>query len=179
MSLRIIAGLAKGRALHIPDGVDVRPSTARVREAVFNSLQSFGHLQDAQVLDLFAGSGALGLEALSRGAASVVFVESHHRALETLRANIALVGYEQRSSVIAGDAMTEVLKLQSAGLASWFDIALCDPPYGFGEWSLLLAQLPAQVVVAESNTSVEVGTDWSILKSGRYAGTVVVIAERR
>ena len=174
MTLRIIAGEARGRRLSTPEGTDVRPTTSRVREAVFNSLHSQGCLEDADVLDLFAGSGALGLEAVSRGAASATFVESAPAALAALKANINAIGFNDRCRVVPGDVMKEL-----AGLGHGFDVVLCDPPYGFDAWPELLSQLPSDTVVAESDQAVELGPDWDVVKQRRYAGTVVVIATRR
>lgn len=174
MTLRIIAGEARGRRLSAPEGMEVRPTTSRVREAVFNSLHSQGCLEGADVLDLFAGSGALGLEAVSRGAASATFVESAPAALAALKANIDATGFNDRCRVVPGDVMQEL-----AGLSRGFDVALCDPPYGFNAWPELLSQLPSDTVVAESDQAVEFGPDWDVVKQRRYAGTVVVIATRR
>ncbi|MCY3960741.1 MAG: RsmD family RNA methyltransferase [bacterium] len=174
MTLRIIAGEARGRRLSTPEGIEVRPTTSRVREAVFNSLHSQGCLEGANVLDLFAGSGALGLEAVSRGAASATFVESAPAALAALKANIDVTGFNDRCRVVPGDVMREL-----AGLGHGFDVALCDPPYGFDAWPELVSQLPSDTVVAESDQAVELGAHWDVVKQRRYAGTVVVIATRR
>ena len=174
MPLRIIAGEVRGRRLSSPEGMDVRPSTSRVREAVFNSLHSLGRLEGADVLDLFAGSGALGLEALSRGAASATFVECAPPALTALRANIDAVGFNDRCRVVAGDVMEEMSRL-----AGRYGVALCDPPYRFDAWPELLSRIPAGTVVAESDQAVVPGPDWDVIKQQRYAGTVVVIACRR
>lgn len=174
MTLRIIAGEARGRRLSSPEGMDVRPSTSRVREAVFNSLHSQGCLVGADILDLYAGSGALGLEALSRGAASVTFVESAPAALTALRANIDAVGFNDRCRVVAGDVMAELPRLDGD-----YDVALCDPPYRFNAWPELLLRIPANTVVAESDQAVVPGLGWDVLKQQRYAGTVVVIASRQ
>lgn len=174
MTLRIIAGEARGRRLTTPEGIDVRPTTSRVREAVFNSLHSQGWLEGADLLDLFAGSGALGLEALSRGAASAVFVESAPSAQAALRANIAATGFGDRSRVVPGDVMAELPRLGEG-----YDVALCDPPYRFDAWPELLSKLPADVIVAESHEAVVPGPGWDVVKQRRYAGTVVVIASRR
>ena len=174
MALRIIAGEARGRRLSTPEGMDVRPTTSRVREAVFNSLHSQGCLDDADVLDLFAGTGALGLEAVSRGAASATFVESARPALAALRANIDATGFNDRCRVVPGDVMKELPRLDEG-----FDVALCDPPYGFDAWPELLSRLPVDMVVVESDQAVELGLDWDVIKRQRYAGTVVVIASRR
>ena len=174
MTLRIIAGEARGRRLSTPEGIEVRPTTSRVREAVFNSLHSQGRLEGADVLDLFAGSGALGLEAVSRGAASATFVESAPPALAALKANIDATGFNDRCRVVPGDVMEELPRLGHG-----YDVVLCDPPYRFDAWPELLSRLPADTVVAESEQAVELGPDWDVVKQRRYAGTVVVIATRR
>ena len=174
MTLRIIAGEARGRRLSTPEGIEVRPTTSRVREAVFNSLHSQGCLAGADVLDLFAGSGALGLEAVSRGAASATFVESAPDALAALEANIGATGFNDRCRVVPGDVMKELPRLGDG-----YDVVLCDPPYRFDAWPELLSRLPADTVVAESEQAVELGPDWDVVKQRRYAGTVVVIATRR
>jgi 16S rRNA (guanine966-N2)-methyltransferase len=120
---RVIAGAAGGRRLKVPPS-GVRPTGDRAREGLFNSLGSLLDLDGARVLDLYAGSGALGLEALSRGAAEVVFVESGPRVLPVLRANLAAVGLPG-GRVIAGSVPTVV-----AGPApARFDVVLADPPY--------------------------------------------------
>ncbi len=120
---RVIAGAAGGRRLAVPPS-GVRPTGDRAREGLFNSLGSLLDLDGAAVLDLYAGSGALGLEALSRGAAQVVFVESGPRVLPVLKANLAAVGLPG-GRVLAGSVPTVV-----AGAApARFDLVLADPPY--------------------------------------------------
>ncbi len=125
--MRIIAGRAKGRRLVSP-GPATRPFTDRAREALFSSLGSL--VAGARVLDLFAGSGSLGLEALSRGAASVVFVERDRRALVALRENMAKVGLG--GVVVAGDVMRYVERPGES-----FDLAFVDPPYAMPLASVL------------------------------------------
>ena len=120
---RIIAGEFGGRRIAVPRGNVTRPTTDRVREAWMSILAP--RIPDAIVLDLFAGSGALGLETLSRGAASVVFVERGPAALDLLRSNIDLLGVADRSRIIRGDAMRFVADLGAGS----YDIALADPPY--------------------------------------------------
>jgi 16S rRNA (guanine966-N2)-methyltransferase len=120
---RLVAGLAKGRRLQVP-ATGVRPTGDKARGALFNSLGSLVDLEGAAVLDLYAGSGALGLEALSRGAATAVFVESGPRVLPVLRANLAAVGLSG-GRVVAGSVPGVV-----AGPAPQaFDVVLADPPY--------------------------------------------------
>ena len=117
--MRVVAGTFKGRRLATPRGTRTRPTADRVREALFAML---GDVTDARVLDLYAGSGALGIEALSRGAASAVFVERDARAVATIERNLAAVGVE--ASVIRQDALRFL-----AGAAGAFDLVFCDPPY--------------------------------------------------
>jgi 16S rRNA (guanine966-N2)-methyltransferase len=120
---RLIAGQARGRRLKVPPS-GVRPTGDRAREGLFNSLGTLVDLEGAAVLDLYAGSGALGLEALSRGAQTVVFVESSPKVLPVLRANLAAVGLAG-GRVLAGSVPTVV-----AGPApARFDVVLADPPY--------------------------------------------------
>ena len=120
--MRIIAGAARGRRLRAPSSADVRPTGDRVREALFSSLQD--RIPGARVLDLFAGTGALGLEALSRGAASVVLVERSGRNLALVRSNVEVVALPG-AEVVHGDALT-VLRDPPG---SPYDLALLDPPY--------------------------------------------------
>lgn len=126
--MRIIAGAARGRRLVVPRGETVRPTADRVREALFASLAPL--LPGASVLDVFAGSGALGLEACSRGAARVTFIERERRALDALRRNIEAVGLDA-TTVIAADASRSLRDGALAGAP--FDLVLLDPPYALGE----------------------------------------------
>ena len=117
-------GSLRGRRIRVPASGGVRPSADRVREALFARL---GDLEGAQVLDLFAGSGALGIEALSRGAAAAVFVERAAAALAVLRANLAELALDGKSEVLRGEASAAVRRLGRAGRR--FDLLLLDPPY--------------------------------------------------
>jgi 16S rRNA (guanine966-N2)-methyltransferase len=121
--VRIVAGTWRGRRIRPPDDVRVRPTADRVREAWMSILQT--DLPDARALDLFAGSGALGLEALSRGATSVVFVESAEKSLRALEENIAALGAQDRATVRRADACDFILTLGPLA----FDVAFADPPY--------------------------------------------------
>jgi 16S rRNA (guanine966-N2)-methyltransferase len=120
---RLISGVAGGRRLKVP-ATGVRPTGDRAREGLFNSLGSLLDLDGARVLDLYAGSGALGLEALSRGAAEAVFVESGPKVLPVLRANLAAVGLPG-GRVVAGSVPTVVAGRPPGA----FDLVLADPPY--------------------------------------------------
>ncbi|MFA9431315.1 16S rRNA (guanine(966)-N(2))-methyltransferase RsmD [Egicoccus sp. AB-alg2] len=123
--MRVVAGAARGRRLVAPKGHDVRPTTDRVKEALFSSLQPL--LPGAHVLDVFAGAGGLGIEALSRGAASVTFVERARPALDALRRNLDTVGLPG-AEVVATDVGRA---LRGALPGAPFDVVLADPPYRF------------------------------------------------
>ncbi len=122
--MRVIAGTRKGHKLAAPRGLDTRPTSDRVRESIFNLV---GPVDAAKVLDLFAGSGALGIEALSRGAASAVFVEHDAEAVRTIERNLdrlRLTG----ARVVHGDALRTIA--QEATAEAKYDLVLVDPPYG-------------------------------------------------
>jgi len=102
MMLRIIGGEKRGARLQTPEGMETRPLRDRVREALFNILQ--GRLAGRRVIDVFAGSGAVGLEALSRGAANALFIEADHRAASVIQKNIGRLGYEEKSRLVVGTA---------------------------------------------------------------------------
>ncbi|SOC48650.1 16S rRNA (guanine966-N2)-methyltransferase [Blastococcus aggregatus] len=150
---RVIAGLARGRKLAVPR-TGVRPTGDKARGALFNSLGSLLELEGAAVLDLYAGSGALGLEALSRGARSVLFVESGGGVLPVLRANLAAVGLPG-GRVQAGSVPSVV----AGTAAERFDLVLADPPYA----------TPAEEVLAVLQ---------SLLTKGWLAPDAVVVVER-
>ncbi|MFW5947586.1 MAG: 16S rRNA (guanine(966)-N(2))-methyltransferase RsmD [Gemmatimonadota bacterium] len=124
--MRIIAGEWRGHTNQAPPGGATRPTTDRVREAWMSMLQPV--LTDARVLDLYAGSGALGLEALSRGARHATFVERYGRAIRVLRANIATLGAGDRCRVVRDDA----LRFAGALEPDAYDVVVADPPYGAG-----------------------------------------------
>jgi len=171
--MRVISGEFGGRKLVAPDGLSTRPTTDKVRQAVFNSLGSMGVLEGATVVDLYAGSGALGIEALSRGAESCVFVERDRAALAALRANLAALGIDAaRSRVVGADVIS-----YAPGITT-VDIALIDPPYTFSNWADLLGMLQAGLVVAESGREVEAPPGWQQLKVRRHGRTVVTTLER-
>ncbi len=173
--MRIVAGTAGGRRLVVPAGDTTRPTTDRVREAIFNALFSLDLLEDRTFADLFCGSGALGLEALSRGAAHVTFVERDRAALDAVRTNIDTIGFAAQSAVHAGDAVTWL------GASVSVDVVLADPPYDFDQWSQLLHaadRAGAEFVVAETGKQVPDFDDWSILRQRGYGSTVVTFLAR-
>ena len=181
--MRIIAGLAKGRRIAAPPGSDVRPTGDRVREALFSSLQA--RLPGAHVLDLYAGSGALGLEAASRGAARVTLVERDRRTLEILRDNVEVVGLPG-IEVVSG----EVAAILAGGPlpGAPFDLVLADPPYRLAgeELDAMLTVLPTHLaegaVVVVERGSREVAPSWppgfAPDEPRRYGSTVLHRAQR-
>jgi 16S rRNA (guanine966-N2)-methyltransferase len=169
--VRVVAGIARGRRLVAPKGDATRPTSDFVREAVFNSLASHVDLAGATVLDLFAGTGALGIEALSRGAAHATFVESDRAALTALRANLATTGFDAEATVRAGDATRVALPA--------VDVAFADPPYAFTGWPALLARVDADLLVIESDRDIDVPEGWRVLRSKKYGTTVVALTSPR
>ena len=150
--MRVTGGALGGRRLRAPARGPVRPTADRVREALFARL---GGLAGARVLDLYAGSGALGIEALSRGAVSAHFVERAAPVLQVLRANLEALALAQAARVLRGDACSVVRRLARDG--TQFDLVLVDPPYASSEASRALRALaesgilaPGAVVVVES-----------------------------
>ena len=170
--IRVVSGEFGGRKLVVPDGLATRPTTDKVRQAVFNSLDSAGLIDGAAVVDLFAGSGALGIEALSRGAATCVFVERDRAALHALRTNISTLGLEQRTTVVTSDVPAWVPALRG------IDLALIDPPYEFDGWEQLLTVLQVPDVVAEAGRPIEPPEGWEAVRSRRYGRTWVTQLER-
>lgn len=171
--MRIVAGSAKGRRLVVPDGLTTRPTTDRVREATFNALFSLDAIENATFVDLFAGSGALGLEALSRGAAQVTFVERDRAALAALRTNVDTLGFSDEATVISSDSMRWLTT------GSHHDVILADPPYGFEDWETMQASANTDLLVAESNDPILALAPWQVLRERSYGSTVVTILERR
>jgi 16S rRNA (guanine966-N2)-methyltransferase len=183
---RIISGTAGGRALRTLDGAGTRPTTDRVREALFSRLEHRGLLDGTHVLDLYAGSGALGLEAASRGADQVLLVESNRRAVGVIRHNIGTVG---RSGVrVLLDTVARVLRAGPPG-GTRMDLVLVDPPYELSEEALAadLAALvehdwlarEAFVVVERSSRSPQPTWPDGLELSGekRYGETTIWFAE--
>jgi 16S rRNA (guanine966-N2)-methyltransferase len=122
--VRVIAGTARGRRLVAPRGLLVRPTTDRVKAALFSALDARGLLLDASVLDLYAGSGALGIEALSRGAAHAVFVDNAKDATRAIADNVERCALADRATIIARDVPRFVATVETT-----FDLAFVDPPY--------------------------------------------------
>lgn len=171
--MRVVAGTCRGLTITAPPGTGTRPTPDRVRESVFNSLRSMDALDGMTVVDLFAGSGALGIEALSRGAASATFVESDAAACQVISANLAKCGLADRGRVVRGDATTwRPYGSTPTGLL------LADPPYAFDGWTALLADWPAEWVVVESDRDIDLDERWEIVRCKTYGQTHVTVARR-
>jgi 16S rRNA (guanine966-N2)-methyltransferase len=168
--MRVVAGTAKGRKLQAPTEGSVRPTSDRVREAIFDMLTSMDVVEGASVADLFAGTGALGIEALSRGASSAVLVDQDRAALNALEVNLVTTGLYARATVVHADVLSWL------GTAAPVDLAFVDPPYAFTGWPELFTLLDAGLVVAESDRKIDLGDDWKVLRSKHYGGTVVTMA---
>ena len=135
--MRVIAGKAKGRELTAPKGLNTRPTLAKVKEAIFGMIQF--DIADANVLDLFSGSGGLGIEAISRGARHTVFCDRDRSALAAVRTNLKRLGFEEQATVYSMDSIALLDQLQTSGVK--FDIVLLDPPYESDLMSRALAKL--------------------------------------
>lgn len=175
--MRVVAGTAGGRRLKAPKGDAVRPTSDMVRQAIFNSLGSLDALDGAVVLDLFAGTGALGIEALSRGAARATFVEQDPAAVRVINENLAATGVDG-ATVVREDALRYLARLP-AGEA--VDVAFADPPYAFDQWASVLDALApfGCLAVLESDRPIDPGDGWEVLKAKRYGGTVVTLIAPR
>ena len=197
--MRVIGGRSRGRTLRAPALPGLRPTSDRVREAIFDVLGSRGGVDGLTVLDLFAGSGAVGIEALSRGARHATFVERDRRLADAIEQNLAVVGagpgagpgrarprpageedddgdddVPPSAEVVRGDALG-FLRRSTAE----FDLAFCDPPYDFEDWPELTGLLRAGTAVLESGRPIEVNARFEVARVYRYGGTLVTLAERR
>jgi 16S rRNA (guanine966-N2)-methyltransferase len=168
--VRVVAGSARGRRLDTPPGRQTRPTTDRVREAIFNALGSTTDFEGLSVLDLYAGSGALGIEALSRGASHCTFVDNDRRAAAMVNENLQRLGLADHATVVHGDAFVELRD------GAHYDLVLLDPPYSFDGWPALMAALHADTVVIESDRVIDPGEAWETTRIRSYGGTVVLFA---
>ena len=173
--MRVVAGTFKGRRLSAPRGMRTRPTADRVREALFSML---GDVGGARVLDLYAGSGALGIEALSRGAASAVFVERDARAAAAIERNLGSLGVE--APVVRQDALRFLARADGA-----FDLVFCDPPYDSASRLArpLAERLPALIaedarIVTESDKRNPLELPFPLLVERDYGDTRIAIHGR-
>lgn len=181
--MRVVAGQAKGRRIQVPTGREVRPTTDRVREALFSSISH--RVPGASVLDLFAGSGALGIEALSRGAGGATFVEKNRDTAKLLSRNIRDLGLEGRSRLLHREARRALRLLEDEGRS--FDLVFLDPPYRgphLEEALQLLAESaliePKGLIVAEHPVDVPLAVPPGIhvVSTKRYGTTVLSFVQR-
>jgi 16S rRNA (guanine(966)-N(2))-methyltransferase RsmD len=174
--MRIVAGRHRGRKLRAPAGQATRPTSDRVREALFSIL---GSVEGTRVLDLYAGSGALGIEALSRGAASATFVESAAPAVAVIRANLA-AAREEEGEVVSGDVLAWLGSAAARGRV--FDLVFCDPPYDaatrvaqpLGELIPPVAA-PQALIVTESSKRNPLALDLPLIDERSYGDTRIAI----
>jgi len=171
--VRIIAGSRKGHSIAAPKGLDTRPTSDRTREAVFNIVAPW--VEDADVLDLFAGSGAMGLEALSRGAARAVFVEADPAACRTIERNLDKLGL--RGEVRCADVLAAI-----ANEPRRFDLVFCDPPYAERDHETLARYLPRLLtpdglLVFETAAKVEPELPLTKRTSRRYGAARITLFE--
>ena len=170
--MRVITGTARGRRLVTLEGRDVRPTTDKVKEALFSIIQF--EIEGRRVLDMFAGSGQLGIEALSRGAESAVFIDGNKKAVDVIRKNLELTGFTDKATVYNNDSI-----LQVKNSREMFDLAFLDPPYNQGIVQKALpivaeSMAPGGVIVCETQEKEElcgkVG-DFSLAKVYKYGKT--------
>ncbi len=177
--MRVIAGEHGGRRLVAPAGRATRPTSDRVREATFSMLESSltaggTTLEGSVVWDLFAGSGAMGIEALSRGVAHATFVDQARAAVTAVRANLAALGYgPQRATVVGVDVLNWAQPEQAQ-----VDVVMADPPYAWQGWDVLLGRLAPlrPLLLAETGADLVLPPGWHSLRAKRYGGTVVTLA---
>ena len=178
--LRIIGGNMGGRRIAAPQGRHTRPTSERVREGIFNVLHTLLPLEGARVLDLFAGSGALGIEALSRGAAHATLVESHGRTAGVIRSNLERLGIDAQTGRVVTAPVESWLAKPKPGAP--FSLVLLDPPYEYSAHDRLLALLSsAPAVSGEAVIVLEAARDQAIappssldpIQTKRYGDTQV------
>lgn len=177
--MRVITGSARGRRLNTPSGLDVRPTVDRVKEGIFSAIQF--DIEGRRVLDLFAGSGQLGIEALSRGAAHCTFADNSKASVGCIKSNISTCGFEDKSTVLSTDSVSFISTCNDT-----FDIAFLDPPYKSGLYEKVLPPLVKRmsdygVIFCEHLPEVELPKsvgDFSVCREYRY-GKVIVTAYRK
>ena len=163
--MRVIAGTARSLPLKTPDGADTRPTTDRIKETLFNMLQP--DIPGAVFVDLFSGSGGIGIEALSRGARRAYFVETAGKALECIRQNLSFTKLEDRAIVIRQDACSALRCIREETV----DIVFMDPPYGYGHEQNVMAVLRDMQYVTEDTLIIveaSLKTDFTWLKNSGF-----------
>ena len=177
--MRITAGSCRGRVLQVPEGRDIRPTSGKIRQAIFNILQKYDLPANACVMDVFCGTGILGLEALSRGAKHCVFIDNSKTSLETCRDNIDHLGFSEDSAVLIKDARKPGTRRNSLAPAS---LVFVDPPYGK---DLIVPSLVALtegrwletgticVLESEKNLTISLPEDFELLDQRIYGDTQI------
>lgn len=148
--LRIIGGTLRGRLIKVPQRSKIRPTSDKVRESIFNIIPP-DVVKGSVFIDLFAGCGAIGIEALSRGAKHVTFIESDPRHVKTIRENIGLCGFQQYSEVFCADVLLMLDKKVSSIHNSLYDIIFVDPPYNYPKLKILLPKIITNVKISDTS----------------------------
>ena len=181
--MRVITGTARGRRLLELEGLETRPTTGKVKEGVFSALQF--DIEGRRVLDLFAGTGQMGIECLSRGAASAVFVDRRKDAFEVVKKNLALTGLTDRARVVHGDSQDFIARTSET-----FDLVFLDPPYASGLLEEILSRIttpgfdilePYGIIVAEhpaEKTLPALPPPYCSLRTYRYGKIAVTLFRR-
>jgi 16S rRNA (guanine966-N2)-methyltransferase len=165
--MRVIAGKARRLQLKAPEGFETRPTTDKTKETLFNILNPY--LADSDFLDIFSGSGAIGIEALSRGAKYAAFIEDNKAALECIKANLRTTKLEEQADVIAHSALEAIRILEIKGKV--FDVIFMDPPYNLSlEKEVLLALQKSNIIYCDTIIVVEasLNTDFSYLEDTKF-----------
>lgn len=174
--MRVISGQAKGRKLITPDGLDVRPTLDRVKESVFSSL--YPYLKDANVLDLFSGSGSLGIEALSRGAKHCDFVDMSKASIDATRKNLELTKLNDKSTVCLSDFKAHIAKTKEK-----YTLVLLDPPYSKGLEDIAMEILPdvtgeGAVVMLETEYQPTDYSGFEMIRQAKYGRVYITLYKR-
>ncbi len=177
--MRIIAGIRKGLKLKAPEGLDTRPTTDRVKESVFNIVQT--HFPCESALDLFAGSGALGIEAISRRCTHCTFVEFDKTAAGLVRHNIGLAGFEESAKIVLSDYLAFLDSCKGQ-----FDIIFMDPPYNKGYIAPALDKISKRGLIGEGIIVIETEKDgetaehpdFKVVRQAIYGKTVITVLKR-
>lgn len=174
--MRVISGEAKGRKLITPDGLDVRPTLDRVKESVFSSL--YPYLKDANVLDLFSGSGSLGIEALSRGAKHCDFVDSSKVSIDVTRKNLEFTKLNYKSTVYLSDFKAHITKTKDK-----YTLVLLDPPYSKGFEDIAMELLPdvteeGAIVMLETEYQPTDYDGFEMIRQAKYGRVYITLYKR-
>ena len=184
--MRIVSGIYGGRRLEVPSSYDIRPTSDKVRGAIFNALVSRGAVDGARVLDCFCGTGALGLEALSRGAVHATFWDKDRRSLDLAKRNVEVLGAMERCDFVLRDACGVQARVLGAVQGDVYDLVFLDPPYRKGLVELAVQGLQESayirtgsvcVVEAEREFVFDGGKAFDVLSEKIYGDTKVLILE--